>query len=122
MALLHNRVSQKELKKKLFEEAEHRTTISFYKYAFIEEPNAFRDIFYKNLDELKVFGRIYIAQEGVNAQISIPENNFEKFKEYLNTISFLKDIRLNIAGPLDPMLIRLRKFFQHQQHLQSPGA
>lgn len=97
MALLHNRVSQKELKKKLFEEAEHRTTISFYKYAFIEDPNAFRDAFYKNLDELKVFGRIYIAQEGINAQISIPENNFEKFKEYLNIISFLKDIRLNIA-------------------------
>ncbi|HEY5371164.1 MAG TPA: rhodanese-related sulfurtransferase [Hanamia sp.] len=97
MALLHNRVSQKELKQKLFEEIEPRVTLSFYKYAFIEDPNLFRDIFYKNLDELKVFGRIYVAEEGINAQMSVPENNFEKFKEYLNTIPFLKDVRLNIA-------------------------
>src|SRR6185437_4801754 len=97
MALLHNRVSQKELKQKLFEETEPRVTLSFYKYAFIEDPNLFRDIFYKSLDELKVFGRIYVAQEGINAQMSVPVNNFEKFKEYLDTISFLKDVRLNIA-------------------------
>ena len=32
MALLHNRVSQAELKKLFYEEKEHRTTISFYKY------------------------------------------------------------------------------------------
>jgi UPF0176 protein len=97
MALLHNRVSQKELKKLLFEETEPRTTISFYQYAFIEDPAAFRNEFYKNLNELKAFGRIYVAHEGINAQISVPQSNFEKFKYYLNSISFLKDIRLNIA-------------------------
>ena len=97
MALLHNRVSQKELKKLLFEESEPRLTLSFYTYAYIENPQVFRDEFYKNLNELKVFGRIYIAKEGINAQMSIPESNFEKLKEYLNSISFLKDVRLNIA-------------------------
>lgn len=97
MAVLHNRVSQKELKQRLFEETERRITISFYKYTFIENPQEFRDEFYKNLELLKVFGRVYVAHEGVNAQISVPESNFESFKNYLNTISFLKDIRLNIA-------------------------
>lgn len=97
MALLHNRVSQKELKKLLFDETEPRTTISFYKYAAIEDPQGFRDVFYKDLNELKVFGRIYVAHEGINAQMSIPSSNFEKFKEYLDSISFLKNIRLNIA-------------------------
>ncbi len=97
MALLHNRVSQKELKQKLFKETEPRITLSFYKYAFIENPNAFRDHFYKNMDELKVFGRVYIAQEGINAQISVPESDFKKFKEYLTTIPFLKEVPLNIA-------------------------
>jgi UPF0176 protein len=97
MALLHNRVSQKELKKLLYEETESRITVSFYKYAAIRDPQAFRDELYKNLNDLKVFGRIYIAQEGINAQASVPASNFEKFKEYLNTISFLKDIRLNVA-------------------------
>jgi UPF0176 protein len=97
MALLHNRVSQKELKKLLFEEKEPRITLSFYRYAFIENTALFRDEFYKNLDDLKVFGRIYVAHEGINAQISVPEQSFSKFKEYLNTIDFLQDLRLNIA-------------------------
>lgn len=97
MALLHNRISQKELKQKLIEEMERRITLSFYTYSFIEDPNVFRDEFYKNLNELKVFGRIYVANEGINAQLSVPESNFEKFKEFLNSISFLKDVRLNIA-------------------------
>ena len=97
MALLHNRVSQKELKKLLFEETEPRITISFYRYASVEDPSSFRDEFYQNLNELKVFGRIYVAGEGINAQVSIPESNFEKFKEYLNTIPFLKGVRLNNA-------------------------
>ena len=104
MALLHNRVSQKELKKLLFEEKEPRVTLSFYKYAFIDDPQAFRDEFYKNLNELKAFGRIYVAHEGINAQMSVPSPNFEKFKEYLDTISFLKGVRLNIAVDDDARL------------------
>jgi UPF0176 protein len=97
MALLHNRISQKELKQKLFEEHEPRVTVSFYTYAFIEDPQAFRDELYKNFNDLKVFGRIYVAHEGINAQMSVPKSHFGEFKIYLNTISFLKDIRLNIA-------------------------
>ena len=104
MALLHNRVSQKELKKLLFEEKEPRVTLSFYTYASIENPQGFRDEFYKNLNELKVFGRVYVASEGINAQMSVPEANFEKFKEYLNTIPFLKNVRLNIAVDNDARL------------------
>ncbi len=97
MALLHNRVSQKELKQRLSEEKEPRVTLSFYTYAFIEDPHFFRDELYKNLDALKVFGRIYIATEGINVQMNVPASNFELFKSYLNSISFLKGIRLNIA-------------------------
>jgi UPF0176 protein len=97
MALLHNRVSQKELKKLLYEETESRITLSFYAYAFIEDPQAFRDDFYLHLNELKVFGRIYVAHEGINAQMSVPQSNFESFKNYLNSVSFLKNVRLNIA-------------------------
>ena len=97
MAVLHNRVSQKELKQRLYEENEPRTTLSFYHYFFIEDPQVFRDELYKNLADLKVFGRIYIATEGINAQISVPESNYSAFKQYLYSIEPLKDIRLNIA-------------------------
>ncbi len=97
MAVLHNRVSQKELKELLYKEDIPRTTFSFYQYAFIEEPKIFRDELYKRLNELKVFGRIYIAHEGINAQLSVPQTNFEALKEYLHSISFLNEVRLNIA-------------------------
>jgi len=97
MAVLHNRISQAELKKLLYAETGHRTTISFYQYFRIDDPKLFRDEMYKALHELKVFGRIYIASEGINAQISVPDQNVNAFKNYLNTIEALKDIRLNIA-------------------------
>ncbi len=97
MAVLHNRISQKELKEKLYRETEPRTTLSFYRYLHIDNPPAFRDELYKKFHELKVFGRIYVAQEGINAQLSVPSFNFESFKNLLNKTPGLEDLRLNIA-------------------------
>jgi UPF0176 protein len=97
MAVLHNRISQKELKQRLLEETEPRTTISFYNYFHIDDPKSFRDQLYKQLDALKVFGRIYLAHEGINAQISVPESNFETLKNFLYSIDPLHGLRLNIA-------------------------
>ena len=97
MAILHNCVSAEELKKRLWEEAEERITISFYHYFEIENPLAFRNTLYQQLEALKVFGRIYIAKEGINAQVSVPGNNFELFKNCLNAIAPLNGIRLNVA-------------------------
>ena len=97
MAVLHNRVSQKELKERLYQETTPRSTISFYHYFPIADPKIFRDELYKALEALKVFGRIYVAQEGINAQISVPESNFELLKAHLYSIVPLNGIRLNIA-------------------------
>ena len=83
MAQLHNRVSNKELKQKLYEEDFERTTISFYQYFPIPDPLQFRDEMYQALNAMQVFGRIYIATEGINAQISVPTHLFETFKTYL---------------------------------------
>jgi len=97
MAVLHNRICQAELKQRLLGETEHRTTISFYQYFHIDDPKGFRDLLYSNLNTIKVFGRIYIAQEGINAQFSVPDSHFENLKEYLYSIEPLKGVRLNIA-------------------------
>jgi UPF0176 protein len=94
---LHNRISAAELKVKLAAETFRRVTVSFYQYAKIEDPKAFRDDLYLQLDELRVFGRIYVASEGINAQISIPEHHFEEFRNRLYAYPFLNGIRLNIA-------------------------
>ncbi|MEO6870044.1 MAG: rhodanese-related sulfurtransferase [Ginsengibacter sp.] len=97
MSLLHNRIDQKILKQLLNDEVEQRTTLSFYKYFQIEDPNSFRDELYKHFRELNVFGRIYIAPEGINAQLSVPESNYAFLKNYLGSLPDLKNIRLNIA-------------------------
>lgn len=97
MAVLHNRISNIELKEKLMHETESRITISFYNYFHIQNPKGFRDELYKNLFALKVFGRIYIAAEGINAQVSVPASQFENFKTYLYSIPALNGLRLNIA-------------------------
>src|SRR5207253_1708641 len=97
MALLHNRVSQKELKERLQQETQPRTTISFYQYFPIADAAKFRDEIYKGLNALNVFGRLYVAHEGINAQLSVPQSNFEQMKSYLYSIEALKGIRLNRA-------------------------
>ncbi len=97
MAVLHNRVSQAELKRRLMEETTHRITTSFYRYFPIADPGIFRDELYKALAAFQVFGRIYVATEGINAQISVPENHWDSFKSYLYSIEPLNGVRLNIA-------------------------
>jgi len=97
MSVLHNRFSQTELKKMLVAEKEPRITISFYRYFFIENPVEFRDDLYKKLHSLKVFGRIYVAHEGINAQVSFPESNANDFQEEIEKTPGLEALRLNIA-------------------------
>lgn len=94
---LHNRVSGKELKAKLQASTEERITLSFYKYYFFENPYIVRDHLYVTWSELGVFGRIYIAHEGINGQISVPAHQMDAFIESCQTLDFMRDTRLNIA-------------------------
>jgi UPF0176 protein len=97
MAVLHNRISQKELKQKLYNESEARITLSFYQYGKIEDPVLFRDELYIHLNKLNVFGRIYVAHEGINAQISVPASAYQDLRNYISSVPFLENARLNIA-------------------------
>ncbi len=94
---LYNKIDKRLLKEKMRSAPEKRVTISFYKYYQLAEPAAFRDELYLGLDAFRVQGRIYVAHEGINAQISVPEENIEAFRNYLDSISFLNHVRLNIA-------------------------
>src|SRR6478736_5295143 len=94
---LYNRIEGRLLKEKMRSIPEKRVTISFYKYHHITDPQNFRDELYLGLESLNVMGRIYIAPEGINAQISVSEANLNSFRNYLFSIPFLHQIRLNIA-------------------------
>ena len=82
--LLHNRVNKQELKKKLQKENIPRVTLSFYRYVIIGEPQGTRDELYKSWKEMNILGRIYIAREGINAQMSVPEEVLDRLSECLN--------------------------------------
>lgn len=79
------------------EESFHRITISFYQYFPVQNPQGFRDDLYKHLNAFQVFGRIYVAKEGINAQINVPEHHMDAFRAYLYSIEPLNGLRLNIA-------------------------
>jgi UPF0176 protein len=97
MPVLHNRINNEELKQRMLAETEPRTTISFYKYYKIEDPQAFRDDLFLRLDAIKTFGRIYVANEGINGQISVPASQVDAFRDVLYSYEPLNGIRLNIA-------------------------
>ena len=97
MAALHNRISRKELKEKILQDPTPRTTVSFYNYIPVPGPDQFRNDLYLRLKELDVLGRIYVAREGINAQISVPTAGMEAFREYLYSLEGFARLRLNTA-------------------------
>jgi UPF0176 protein len=94
---LYNTLSAKEREKLIEAAGKDRLTISFYTYAHIGNPTIFRNHLFINWEKIDVLGRIYVANEGINAQLSVPAENFESFKSHLDSISFLNGVRLNIA-------------------------
>jgi UPF0176 protein len=94
---LHNRINNRILKEKLRSMPERRLTVSFYKYHALADPAGFRNELYRNFSSTGVLGRVYIAAEGINAQISVPEHFVDAFKAYLYSIPFLNGVRLNTA-------------------------
>lgn len=94
---LYNTLSAKERETLIEQAGKERLTISFYQYAHIGNPTIFRNHLFIHWNELDVLGRIYVAHEGINAQLSVPAENFKAFKVHLDSISFLKEVRLNIA-------------------------
>ena len=94
---LYNKLSAKERATLIDEAGKDRITISFYQYHKIENPQLFRDKLFLEWQTLDVLGRTYVSYEGINAQISVPSENFLELKNQLDTISFLNNIRLNVA-------------------------
>jgi UPF0176 protein len=94
---LHNRKNKEQLKEALNNENFNRITCSFYKYKPLNNLKKLRDNIYLEWSNLNVFGRVYIAEEGINAQISIPSNNVKVFKQNLDKNSIFKNIQIKYA-------------------------
>ena len=94
---LYNKLSKKDRIKLIEKAGEKRFTLSFYKYELIKNLEIFRNFLFVQFNSIDVLGRIYIANEGINAQLSLPAKNIYLLKKVLDEISFLKNVRLNIA-------------------------
>ena len=98
---LYNTLSAEERAELIDQAGKQRLTLSFYAYAKIEDPKKFRDDLFIAWNQLDALGRTYVAKEGINAQMSVPAENIEAFRETLEVYDFMKNIRLNVAVDQD---------------------
>jgi len=94
---LRNHLSKEDALKRLWAEAFSRQVVSFYRYVIIGDPRQLRDELFAEWQKLGILGRIYVAKEGINAQMSVPEPNFEKFQELLYKRAALKDVPFKVG-------------------------
>ena len=100
---LYNTLSAEERAIMIDDAGKQRLTLSFYAYAQISNPTQFRDDLFLAWNQLDVLGRIYVANEGINAQLSLPADTFYAFKDSIEVYDFMKGIRLNIAVEQDDL-------------------
>jgi UPF0176 protein len=94
---LYNTLSAEERAIMIDDAGKQRLTLSFYAYAQIQNPTQFRNELFLAWNAIEVLGRIYVAHEGINAQLSLPADHFYEFKDTIEKYDFMKGIRLNIA-------------------------
>jgi UPF0176 protein len=111
---LINRYSKEQLMEKLNAETFKRTTLSFYRYVIIDNPQQMRDRLFAEWSELNCLGRIYVAREGINAQMNLPEHLMEEFRTRLDAFSEFNGVPFKIAVEDDgksflKLVIKVRK-------------
>lgn len=72
-------------------------TLSFYKYVKLEDPLQVRNELFREWQNLGVLGRIYVAHEGINAQLTVPKAKFEQFDAFLKSRSEFADVPYKFA-------------------------
>lgn len=92
-----NTKSKEELLKALEKENFRRKTLSFYKYVKIENPKEMRDFLFDKFESLGCLGRIYVANEGINAQMNVPEHNWDAYDSFIQNTKEFAGVPYKIA-------------------------
>jgi UPF0176 protein len=74
-----------------------RKTLSFYRYVKITDPVAFRLRLIATLSSFDCLGRIYVAHEGINAQMNVPTELFDALDTWIQSQPELADVPYKIA-------------------------
>ena len=94
---LANKLSREELQAKLDGETFHRTTVSFYKYVIIENPQELRDALFAKWSQWECLGRIYVSREGINAQMNVPQHHWDAFDAFIHGLEYFHDVPFKLA-------------------------
>jgi UPF0176 protein len=94
---LRNLRSPEELRARLERSDRPRTTLSFYRYVRLTAVESLRNTLYMEWEALGVLGRIYLSQEGINAQVSLPTRNLAEFRTVLDAREAFTGVPWKIA-------------------------
>lgn len=97
MSRLYNIYSREDLIKQRLAERFTRKTVSFYRYVQLTDVYELRDRLYADWFDMGVLGRVYLAAEGINAQISVPEPRIADFIAYLDATPWFVHMPLKWA-------------------------
>lgn len=89
--------SREEKRRAVQNDGIKRVTFSFYKYVHIADPKALEERLFEAWSGFGCLGRIYVAKEGINAQMNVPEANWEAFDTWMKAQPELADIPYKIA-------------------------
>lgn len=90
-------ISRKELKERIINDPTPRTTLSFYRYVILENPEETQLQLLDEWGKLGVLGRIYLAREGINSQMSVPTENLQKFRDWIDSDPRFSQVPFKIA-------------------------
>ncbi len=97
LRFLCNRLNRAELLARLDAETFQRKTLSFYRYIHLDDVRNLRDQLFREWYQLGILGRVYLASEGYNAQVSVPEPQLGNFFSWLETNELFQNLRINTA-------------------------
>ncbi|EKX31341.1 hypothetical protein GUITHDRAFT_149366 [Guillardia theta CCMP2712] len=90
--------------------------ISFYKFYDEEDPDAFAERLIGAWAPMNVVGRVYVATEGINAQLAVPASLVPLFRNTIKSTDKLQDVWLNVdvvvphaQKPFEKLTVKHRK-------------
>lgn len=105
---LRNLLAPELLRARLEREGAERTTLSFYRYVRLSDVSTMRNELYAEWEALGVLGRVYLASEGINAQVSLPSMHLDRFREVVYGRVEFAGVPFKIAlSETDPSFLKL---------------
>ena len=93
----NHRISRVEKRRLAEADTRPRVTLSFYRYVRFTDPEAFVALLHDTWNVFDCYGRIYVASEGINAQMSVPVEHWDDFDAWITSQPELSGVPYKIA-------------------------